>query len=113
MSVNIRKLVSIDPRFSDKPQAVKDYFYWNFIKRLAQGVSLVSASIQVTVLVGVDVSPNNLLSGSATIEPDGKTVRQLLQNGVEGVTYQLVCTAISNEEEDNEYSFITQLKVGV
>ena len=111
MAVNIRKLVSIDPRFSDKPQAVKDYFYWNFIRRVAKNVNIVSASFQIVVLEGVDASPNNLLSGSASVEPDGKTVRQLLQNGVAGVLYEITCTATTDEEEDNTREFVTQLKV--
>lgn len=69
-------------------------FVFDFASLIALGESISSASVSATVYSGVDSSPSALISGSASIS--GTQVTQKVTGGVLGVTYNLVCTAITS-----------------
>lgn len=74
----------------------------DFARRISQqrqfaGVTLSAPTFVATVLTGVDASPSAIISGSASI--DGYKAKQLVINGVDGVTYKLVCTVTTSDGE--------------
>ena len=56
-----------------------------------------SASLSITVVSGIDADASAMLSGSPQIT--GAKALQLLQNGINGVTYNLRCEALSGSEK--------------
>ena len=70
---------------------------FDFISQLAAAETISSASVTATVYSGVDASPSGIISGSAAIS--GTQVKQLLTGGVLGVTYNILCAAVTNTGE--------------
>lgn len=69
-------------------------FTFDFTSRLAAGETLSSASCAATVYSGVDASPQAIISGPSSIS--GAKVTQLIVAGVEGVIYDVACTALTS-----------------
>jgi hypothetical protein len=56
---------------------------------------ITGASVEVSVISGVDASPASMLSGAANFSED-PIVKQLIIGGVNGVLYQLKFIALCN-----------------
>ena len=82
---------SFDPKRVDEDWVIG----FNFVQRLASGETISTATYTATVFQGVDVSPNDIISGSATIT--GTRAIQLVINGVDGVTYQIQCEITTSQ----------------
>jgi len=67
---------------------------FSFLSHLATGETISSASTTATVYSGTDASPSSLISGAASIS--GSTVSQKVTGGTLGVTYILVCSAVTS-----------------
>ena len=67
---------------------------FDFISRLATGETISSASVTATTYSGTDAVPSGLISGAAAIS--GTKVTQSLTGGIEGVTYLLICSAVTS-----------------
>ena len=67
---------------------------FSFLSHLATGETISSASTTATVYSGTDASPSSLISGAASIS--GSTVSQKVIGGTLGVTYILVCSAVTS-----------------
>jgi mannitol/fructose-specific phosphotransferase system IIA component len=65
---------------------------FNFIESLLPKETVVSSVITVAVKSGIDATKDNVLSGSASIVSGYKVV-QLVQGGLNGVTYEITCVA--------------------
>lgn len=65
---------------------------FDFTAELGEGDTVTSAVVTSTVYSGEDATPNTMISGSASVA-GGSVVSQKVIDGVEGVTYQLTCTA--------------------
>lgn len=79
--------VSLQP----KPAEVLDERVFDFISNLAEGETLASAALSVSVFSGVDPAPEDILSGSPVVE--GTRVTQKFTGGVLGTTYRVLCMA--------------------
>ncbi len=93
-------MTSIDLPPKAAGEIVREEF--DFLSLLSVGETLSSATCTVTVYSGVDASPSSLLSGIAVIS--GTKVRQLVQGGEVGVTYALVCEALTSLSETLQLS---------
>ena len=73
------------------PKAVAEDWVvtFDFVERLDSSETISTATYTATVFQGTDASPNDIISGSATIS--GTKVTQLIINGTDGVTYQIQC----------------------
>jgi len=80
--------------FSYKLVAESKPLAFDYVGVLATGETLSTSSVSVIVMNGTDASPSSILSGSSTIV--GTKVLQRVQNGVNGVTYRLVCTVTTS-----------------
>lgn len=80
--------------FSSKTPAEDEYFGFDFTLRLATGETISSASFAIAIAVGADAGVAGMLSGSAVI--DGAIVKQLVIDGVAGVTYRLTATVVTS-----------------
>lgn len=69
-------------------------YAFDFISRLAVGETITSQSVAATVYSGVDPTPSNIISGSATVS--GTIVSQKITGGVAGTIYKLVSTATTS-----------------
>ena len=67
---------------------------FSFLSHLATGETISSAVTTATVYSGTDASPSSLISGAASIS--GSTVSQKVIGGTLGVTYILVCSAVTS-----------------
>lgn len=77
--------------FPSKYQAETVTVRWNFAANIPIGITISSAVVVCTVFLGIDSTPENLLSGTASAT--GTVVKQQLTAGNIGVTYNLTCTA--------------------
>ena len=75
---------------------------FDFTSRLALGESLSSASTSASVYSGTDATPSGILSSSTSVA-SGKAT-QAVTGGVLGVTYLLVCTAVTSAGQHLELS---------
>lgn len=75
---------------------------FDFTSQLAVGETISSASVTASVWSGTDPSPSAIVSGAASIS--GAVVRQLIIQGVLGVVYELLCTAITSLGQSIEIS---------
>lgn len=66
----------------------------DFLSRLSLGETITSASCTCVVYAGVDPSPANVISGTATVS--GSIVNQLITGGVLGVIYELLFRAVTS-----------------
>lgn len=80
--------------FSAKVPAEDEYFGFDFTQRLATGETISSASFAIAIAVGADAGVGSMLSGSAVI--DVAIVKQLVVDGVAGVTYRLTATVVTS-----------------
>ena len=67
---------------------------FSFLSHLATSETISSASTTATVYSGTDASPSSLISGAASIS--GSTDSQKVIGGTLGVTYILVCSAVTS-----------------
>jgi len=84
--------------FSVKTPAAKEFFTFNFARRLSAGETIVSAAWTVTVKEGTDASPSALLSGSPAIS--GSRVSHLIIGGVADTRYCLQCVATTSAGQE-------------
>lgn len=70
---------------------------FDFADVLAPEETLVSATLTVSVLRGVDPSPNDMLKDGPIII--GTLVSQFIRGGLDGVTYLISCTAITSDPQ--------------
>jgi hypothetical protein len=82
-----------DAKISDTPFSA----VFSFAIDLAIGETLGTASVTAAVYSGTDASPSAIISGSASIS--GGEVTQIIENGVEGVVYILVCLVTTSAGE--------------
>lgn len=68
-----------------------DTLWFDYSAELADGETLVSAVITVSVLSGTDASPSSLLFGSPTVS--GGYILQSITGGVRNVNYLIRCLA--------------------
>lgn len=68
-------------------------FTFDFLSLLPQGEVLSAAAVEVDVYSGVDPDPQSMVRGRASVS--GSRAFQLIQGGVEGVTYSVKCIADS------------------
>lgn len=69
----------------------REFFTVDFLRNLAAGDSILSATCTASVLTGTDATPANILLNSPII--NGTNVSQEIQGGVLGVRYLLTFTA--------------------
>ena len=82
-------------QFTAKRPNEQEIFGFDFTAQLATGEIInPTPTVTATVLSGNDPSPQNIVSGTATIKA-GK-VSQLIVGGVDGETYQLVCQIVTS-----------------
>lgn len=60
----------------------------NMLSRCIEGETIYLANVNATVLYGEDPSPNDIISGAATVT-NGTWVQQLVIGGLPGVIYEL------------------------
>lgn len=81
--------------FSAKVPVEDEYFGFDFAARLATGETLSSASFAIAIVSGgVDAGAASMISGAAVI--DGSIAKQLVIDGVAGVTYRLTGTVVTS-----------------
>lgn len=83
--------------FEIKPPTDTRRFYFDFAGDLAVGETITDATVTAAVWSGTDSNPSAIISGSATI--DGSEVSNLITGGELGVTYRLLCTAETDEDQ--------------
>lgn len=62
---------------------------FDFASQLADGETITSQEVTVTVFQGEDANPSAILSGAASVS--GTVVSQLITGGTAGVVYLLSC----------------------
>ena len=70
---------------------------FDFADRLPVGITLSSAAVTSEVFSGTDADSASIVSGADTIS--GSQVTQKIINGVAGVIYDLVCTAVTSDSK--------------
>lgn len=82
--------------FSPKRPGETEVFTVDYVNLLRAGEAIQSANWANSVLPGAatDPSPAAMISGAASIT--GSQVSTILTGGIAGVTYQPLCTAITN-----------------
>ena len=82
----------------DEKQVDEDVILsFNYTKQLATGETISTAVFSATVIKGTDASPDNIISGSATIS--GAVCSQLVIDGVNGVKYLIKCIATTSQNQ--------------
>jgi hypothetical protein len=61
----------------------------DFSAALDGGETILTVAVTSTVVAGVDPDPEDVLAAAASIETGGKSIRQPLEGGLDGVTYHL------------------------
>lgn len=90
----------MDGAFDPKDPVEVDVFAFDFTARLDDSETVDSVvAVDVVVVDGTDASPNAMKSGAAAIDGAGKVVRQKLQGGVDGVTYELRVTVTTSQSK--------------
>ena len=67
---------------------------FSFLGSLVTGETLSSATVTATVYSGTDASPSSIVDGAATVS--GTNIVQSITGGTAGVTYDLVCEALTS-----------------
>ena len=92
--------IILSPKDPDSVEFFKfDYTHDN---RFETGETIISATIEVTVLRGKDANADDLLSGAVIIS--GLTVSQLVTGGLSGVTYDIKCLATTSSGQQLDCS---------
>ena len=78
--------------FRPKDPTTSENFFFDFTKD-GPG-NLISATVTCAAIHGVDANASAMVSGTAI--PDGYKIKQLITNGVLGVTYLLVCVVVDS-----------------
>ena len=84
---------SFDPKRVDEDWTVT----FNFVQRLGSNETISTATCTATVQQGTDASPENIISGTASIS--GTKVSQLIINGTNGVAYLLQCVITTSASQ--------------
>lgn len=77
--------------WSPKVPSAKEFFTMDFLRNLAAGDSILSATCTASVLEGTDATPSSILLNAPII--NGTNVSQEIQAGMLGVRYLLTFTA--------------------
>jgi len=85
------------PQYSRKRTGEKLKLTHDFQNNMASAEAISTATVTATVLSGEDASPNNIISGSASIS--GQKVTQLVISGTDGVTYLLKFKATTDQAQ--------------
>ena len=93
--------------FAGKPTSEDVVRTFDFTSLLAEGESLAAASLEVSVFSGTDSSPEDILSGVATVS--SPRVEQEFTGGVLGTVYSVLCVA--GTCNDQVYSLAAYLAV--
>jgi hypothetical protein len=80
---------------------------FDFVDQLDWGEAVLEASVSISVLVGLDNNPSDLLYLSAVF--DGRLVRQQIWHGLPGVIYQIKCSVLGTS--GSEYSKLVKLAI--
>ncbi len=80
--------------FLPKLQGENQTLSFDFTSRMGVGETLSSATVTCTVYSGVDSNPSTMLVGIPSTS--GNIVSQHVASGVTGVTYYLLCTAVTS-----------------
>lgn len=80
----------VDGRYSAKDPSEIEVYEVSFQKRLGHGETLTSVNSECIVVTGNDPSASGMLVGAPSIS--GTLVRQVVQNGLDGVTYHIKFT---------------------
>lgn len=75
--------------FSDKAQAEKETFTFDFVRLLGTGETISTSTWTVTVKAGTDPTPSSMLSGAPAVA--GTKVSHLIQGGVLDTRYCIKC----------------------
>ena len=82
----------------DEKQVDEDVILsFDYTKQLATGETISTAVFSATVVKGTDASPDNIISGLATIS--GAVCSQLVVDGVNGVKYLIKCIATTSQSQ--------------
>lgn len=84
-------------QFQPKKPAEVFFAQFDFISKLTFGETILTKVVTCTVWSGVDPSPSSMISGAAF--HSGSVVQQLIQGGVPGVTYYLLCTITTSSTQ--------------
>lgn len=76
--------------FPAKTVGASKLYDFDFTSQLGAGETISTQSVQAAVYTGNDPTPQNIISGSATVS--GAVVSQLITAGVVGTIYSLLCT---------------------
>ena len=79
---------------SPKDPAEKVPVLFDYTLQLAEGETITTAVVAVTVELGTDAAPAAMLSGGTAIA--GAKITQWLIGGINGVLYHLRCTATTS-----------------
>ncbi len=89
---------AIEVEAFDEKQVDEDIVVtFKYTDQLATGETISLAVFSATVVKGVDASPSDIISGSATIS--GAVCSQLIINGVDGVKYLIKCIATTSQNQ--------------
>ena len=77
--------------FTPKRATEQEVFTVDFSGLLGASETITSAVWSNTVIRGIDVTPNTMIQGSATIT--GALVSQVIKGGIAGNFYAPICTA--------------------
>lgn len=80
--------------FTSKRVGETEVFTVDYTKNLNVGETIVSAVWTNSVKTGIDVSPNSMIQGVATIA--GPLVSNKITGGIAGVYYAPICTATTS-----------------
>lgn len=94
MATKNRTVYYPNPQFSAKDPVETENFYFNWAGKLQNGETISTATVTMTVASGVDANPSAMKSGNAVI--NGTLVKQVLQGGLNGVTYNASCAITTN-----------------
>ena len=88
----------------------KKIIRFDFSSEVAAGATLSSPAVEVSVYAGTDPSPTTTLSGTPSVS--GKLVLQMMQPGLEGVTYRLRATALDSDGQKHGITGFVRVAAG-
>ncbi len=83
--------------FDDKRVDEDVALTFDYTKQFGTGETISTATFTATVVKATDASPNNIISGAATIS--GSKATQLVINGIDGVKYLIKCIATTSQSQ--------------
>jgi len=83
--------------FSNKAPAESIYFGIDFSAILSEGEELISASVEINVLSGVDNDASSMLTEPPVVE--STIVKQKIENGVKEVAYEVIFQVFTSDSQ--------------